>query len=190
MNDPCVKLFSGENLSFPWNSSLTEVRDIDLEAFLYQCRTAASSIETELRQRQKQGRPDKSKGFEAHCERLQTCAAQIKIRQTLNKQQAVDNVRTAVTIMTTNQTTRFEKIYQDILNDISRLFGPELVLLCAAALGKHKISHLNEDDRARLLNYLREQNSRLNVNGLTALADVYKVPRMTHVISSICSSSN
>lgn len=184
MNYPCVKLFLGENISFPWNSSLKEVWDTDLEAFLYQCRTAISSIEAELEQRRKDVHPKKTMGFKSLSGRLQNCAERIKITHILNNQQAA-NVKTAVEIMTTNQTTRFEKIYQDVLNDISRLCGPEVVLLCAAALGKHKISHLNQDDRARLLDYLTKKNSTLLVDRLKVLVNNYKVPCMKYFLSSI-----
>lgn len=189
MNYPCVKLFLGENISFPWNSSLKEFWDTDLEAFLYQCRTAISSIEAELEQRRKDVHPKKTMGFKSLSGRLQNCAERIKITHILNNQQAA-NVKTAVEIMTTNQTTRFEKIYQDVLNDISRLCGPEVVLLCAAALGKHKISHLNQDDRAHLLDYLTKQNSTLPVDRLKVLVNNYKVPCMKYFLSSIYLSSN
>lgn len=199
MDYPCVKLFSGENLSFPWTSSFKEVRDPDLKAFLHQCRTAISSIETELEQRQKQPRQGhsksfekyceqrqkqprrgRSKSFEKHCELLRKCADGINTFEELNDTQA-KQVKIAVNIMTSSQTTRFEKTYQDILNDISRVCGPELVLLCAAALGKRKISHLNKLDRLHLLDHLKKE-SKLKVSRLAALVDIYKIPSRTHRI--------
>ena len=182
MNYPCVKLFSEESISFPWNSSFKEVRDADLKAFLHQCGTAVSLIETELKQRQQQGQRKRPTGLEGYRERLRKCAARIKISQTLDKKQATDNAKIAATVMASNQTNRFDKIYQDILFDIARLCGPELVLLCAAALGKHRISHLNKDDQLHLLKFLQEKKRELNVNGLAALADLYEIPRTTHPV--------
>ncbi|PYH96025.1 hypothetical protein BO71DRAFT_408099 [Aspergillus ellipticus CBS 707.79] len=184
MDYPCVKLFSGENLSFSWTSSFKEVRDPDLEAFLHQCCTAISSIKTELKQRRKQPRRSRPKIFEEHRERLGTCAAGIETSQELNDEQA-KQAKIAVEIITTSQTTRFEKTYQDILNDISRLCGPELVLLCAAALGKHKISHLNKRDRLHLLDHLKKKESELKVSRLAALVDVYKIPKSLFKVSII-----
>ncbi|PWY64967.1 hypothetical protein BO94DRAFT_629321 [Aspergillus sclerotioniger CBS 115572] len=147
MNYPCVKLFSGENVSFSWNISFEEVQDADLEAFLFH--------------------HDNERGLQGPTIALN----------------AADNARIAAMIMTSNQKDSFEKIYQAILNDISRLCGPELALLCAAALGKHKMSHLNKDGRHRLLDYLKKHKSELNVSGLAALVDMYKIPRRTPGIS-------
>lgn len=92
------------------------------------------------------------------------------------KEQAVKNVRSAVTVLTSVQTKRFDKIYKTFLEDLERSCGAETALFCIAALGKHRISHLNQYERASLLNYLKKEKLQLDLAELRELVKRYKIP--------------
>lgn len=68
---------------------------------------------------------------------------------------AAERVKTAVKISTTAQTIRSFKVYETFLYDVLCHCGPELVLLCAACLGKPKVSSLKTEDRIALLKHVK-----------------------------------
>lgn len=120
-----------------------------LENLVKQSRLAVTSLESELEQRHLR-QPREKRGIHDCIQRLHTLTKKVKVRRRLDEKTA-QHVDAAVVVLKNDQKVRSGKVYQEFLHDVLRLCGPELVLLCAGGLGKHKIANLKSEDRTYLL---------------------------------------
>jgi hypothetical protein len=84
----------------------------------------------------------------------------------------------AINILVQVQTAHDSRKYQLFLYDILHHSGPGMVLLCAASLGKQRITKLNTNDRVAFVSYVNNNKADLHSPALDLLAGDYRVPSL------------
>lgn len=154
METPCVTLRTKERTNLLSGDEFEGVTDVELEILLQKSRDTVVSLEAELERRQLLTASNHSKEITGYCDSLRKGFDKIRVLERLDVK-AAEHVKTAVEILKTPQTSRSFKVYETFLQDVLRHCGPELVLLCAACLGKPKVSSLKKEDRVALLDHLK-----------------------------------
>ncbi|KAH8691865.1 hypothetical protein BGW36DRAFT_362896 [Talaromyces proteolyticus] len=174
MTYPCITLHIQENVSFSWENDYSNVASSDLEGLLLQSRHAVTSLEAELERRQlRRGLGGLSRVDDCWI-RLQKQARQIQIRGRLDdkgKKQA------KIAVGSLNGVTeKSANFYREFLQDVLHDCGSEFVILCAAALGKHRVVNLKKDDRISLLGRIKTEMQTIKVSALSVIAKDYQMP--------------
>jgi len=156
MEYPCITLHTKERPNFLWSDGFEGVTDVELETLLRISRDTLILLEAEFEKRPISKTSSQPSGIDRYGDSLSKGANKIKILERLDDK-AAEYVKAAVKILTTPQTVRSFRIYKAFLNDVLRHCGPELVLLCAACLGKPKIASLKEKDRISLLDFVKRK---------------------------------
>ena len=173
MEAPCVLLRTKEVGYFTCQNGYQGVSVPELETLLEQARETVRSLEVELEQRQVTA---KQSNVITQCsEKLQTCIGNLKILERLDKR-AAGLVITATKILTTQQTSRESRVYQTFLGDVLRQCGRGMALLCAAGLGKQRVTTLSSRDRIQLVHYLKSNKAIFKSPILDLLAEKYQIP--------------
>lgn len=118
-------------------------------------------------------------GLREICEKIHKVSEDVRVLGRFCSKRAYTLVSNAVRIMTSEQTERPFKIYQDFLSDLyatSGRFGRNMVILCSASIGKTKAITLNERDRITLVQYIAATSSLLDSEPLSSLAAQYNIP--------------
>lgn len=118
-------------------------------------------------------------GLKDICEKIHKVAEDVRVLGRFGGKRASTLVANAVRIMTSEQTERPFKVYQNFLCDIRTASGPlgrNMVVLCSATIGKTKAVTLNERDRITLVQYIATTSIRLDSEHLSSLAAQYNVP--------------
>ena len=147
----------------------------ELEALVQKTRDATMSLEIELEKRHSAILVAPSNLINDCENKLQTTLQSFKILGRLDAR-AAKSVELAASVLTSEQTVRGSRIYQDFLNDIIRHCGRGLALLCAASFGKHKIIGMNAQSRTSLVYHLKSKKTSLYSPALDSLATQYKLP--------------
>ena len=175
MERPFVALHVNEKANFLWSDGFEGVRNAELEALLQETRDTLISLEAEFDRRQLSKPADQPTEIDPYCESLLKAANRIRVLERLDGK-AADHVSTAVEILANQQTTRSCKVYQEFLRDVLRHCGPELVLLCAACLGKPKVSSLKTEHRVKLLEHMKMKKSTYIFPVMVRLVTEYNIP--------------
>ncbi len=154
METPYITLHTKERANLLSGDGFEGVTDAELETLLQKSRNIVFSLEAEFEKRQLLTASTYSKEIDGYCDGLRKGFDKIKVLERLDDK-AAEHVKTAVKILTTPQTIRSFKVYETFLHDILCHCGPELVLLCAACLGKPKISSLKTEHRIALLEHVK-----------------------------------
>jgi hypothetical protein len=154
MESPCTTLHTKERPSFLWGDGFEGVTDVELEILLQKSRDTLISVEAEFEKRQLSKASNQPSGIDGYSDSLRKGVNKIKVLERLDDK-ATEHVKAAVEILTTPQTVRSFKVYKAFLHDVLRHCGPELVLLCAACLGKSKVASLKVEDRISLLDHMK-----------------------------------
>jgi hypothetical protein len=141
----------------------TDVRDI------------LCSLEAEAEARQLVVKLEQSSFVSECAEKLQKCAANIKILGRLAEREA-KLVAAAVSVLKVEQPSRDGRLYQTFLLDVYHECGVSLVVLSAASLGKQRIVSLNARDRVALLQYLKTCRVALTSSALDSLIEKHQIP--------------
>jgi hypothetical protein len=142
------------------------------------------SLEAEFEKRQLSKAVNQPNDIDGYCDSLRKGASKIKVLERLDDK-AAEHVNTAVEILISPQTIRSFKVYQDFLHDVLRHYGPELVLLCAACLGKPKITSLKMEDRVSLLDHVKVKKLSYAFPVLAQLATEYEIPSLNSELNSL-----
>lgn len=170
---PSIKFHINETVSFNPQDGCTNLAKEVLEALLLESRQAVNAIETEL-QRQNQKSALKPKVDDCR-QRLQQTAKEITVRKRLGARAAAQ-AEALHDLLTTKHSDRNLRVYQEFLCDVIQQCGPEIALLCAVGIGKHKVANLKDDDRVDLLELLKNEQKTLGVEELRMLARDYHIP--------------
>ncbi|KAF7590256.1 hypothetical protein BBP40_003094 [Aspergillus hancockii] len=173
MNYPCIRFYTNEHTSFYWKDGWTNLTEESLETLLFEGRLAIASMEAEL-QRRRQRLVRKPKIEDCH-QRLQKTAKKIMVRKRLDDTAAAQ-ASTLRNLLAAKQSDRKLRLYQEFLCDVIRECGRGIALLCALALGKHRVSNMKEEERLDLLELLRSEHERLGIDELEKLAKGYRLP--------------
>ena len=84
-------------------------------------------------------------------------------------------VQDAASILKALQTSRQNIIYQEFLGDILHHCGRGITLLCAASLGKQRVTRMGEKDRISFVGVLKNSLSRFYHPILDTLATAYEI---------------
>lgn len=95
----------------------------------------------------------------------------------------VKGIKTAVDVLKTDEPSRRPKLYKEFLHSVLDNCGPSFVLLCAAALGKTKVTSMRATERFSLIQRMTVNKDDTEVNHpfLATLANQYQVPTFTNV---------
>lgn len=154
METPCITLHTKERANLFRGDGFDGVTDAELETLLQKSRDTLVSLEAEFERRQLPTASNHSKEIEGYCDSLRKGFDKLKVLERLDDK-AAEHVKAAAKILTTPQTIRSYKVYETFLHDVLRHCGPELVLLCAACLGKPKVSSLKTEERIILLDHVK-----------------------------------
>ncbi|MCJ1405931.1 hypothetical protein MMC11_009165 [Xylographa trunciseda] len=174
MEDPSITLHAKERPSFVWSDGFDGVTDVELKVLLQLSRDTLNSIEAEFESRLISKSSRQAGQIDAYSDRLREGANKIEIQERLDEK-AAEHVKAAVKVLTTPQTVRAFMVYRTFLNDVLCQCGPELVLLCAACLGKAKVAALKEGDRISLLDLVKRKKSSYTSPILGRLATEYGI---------------
>jgi hypothetical protein len=172
---PCISLSVTDKKDIAWQHGYEGVGDCDLETLLALSRELVRSLQTEIEARQLPFKSELSKAVSECLGKLQKTIEKWKIIERLDKKET-DLVGAARTALTVLQPTRDGKIYQNFLQDVHRQCNRNSVMLCAASLGKQRITALNNQDRVDLLRYLKLTRNALDLPSLTLVAE-HELPR-------------
>ncbi|PWY90283.1 hypothetical protein BO94DRAFT_21858 [Aspergillus sclerotioniger CBS 115572] len=111
------------------------------------------------------------------CERILKVSKDIKILGRLDNKRS-KLVSSAVRVMTTPQSQRPFKVYQEFLYDVLRAAGSSMVMLSSASLGKDRVVQLNAERRTILIDYIASQAGSLDSPALSSLAITFCVPQV------------
>ena len=175
MEYPCVSLQTNERTSFLWGDGFEGVTDAELETLHQKARDTLLSLQAEYEKRQFPA-SSPPRGIGGQCDSLHKGFNTIEVLERLDDK-AAEHVEASVKILITEQSIRPLKIYRAFLHDVLRHCGPELVLLCAACLGKPKIVSLKAEDRVSLLNYMKAKKLSFSSPVLGRLATEYDIPQ-------------
>ncbi len=175
MDYPCVSIHTNERPSFLWGDGFEGVTDVELETLHRKTRDTLLSLEAEFEKRQIPA-STQPREIDGQCDSLSKGFKTIEVLERLDDK-ATEHVEAAVKILTTEQTIRPLKVYKAFLHDVLRHCGPELVLLCAACLGKPKIVGLKAEHRIGLLDHVKAKKLLYNSPILGRLATEYNIPQ-------------
>lgn len=175
MEAPCITIHAKQRDSFLCREGFAEVTNVELETLLQQSRDRTASLEAEFGKRQLRIPSCHSDGHDGCHEKLRKTAKMLNITDRLDDQSS-KHVDTAVEILTKPQTNRAFKVYQEFLYDVLRHSSPGLVMLCAAGLGKQRITSMTAEDRVSLLNVVKEGKDSLSSSTLEVLAKDHEIP--------------
>ena len=145
---------------FKWLDSFESLGEEEIKGFIVTLRGALSAFSTELIDRRK---PYKDQTLENHELMLQETAKHINT-QGLTKTHEIylGNLDSALAQAACAQAERKEsKAARQYLWLISQVIGWPYVLLVFCALGKHKVEHLNEDQRIKIVKYIAKHRESL-----------------------------
>ncbi|KAI9715640.1 MAG: hypothetical protein M1812_005792 [Candelaria pacifica] len=174
MEYPCITLHTKERTTFLWGEGFEGVTDVELETLLQKSRDTLISVEAEVEKRSLSKASNQPSGIDRYSDSLRKGVNRIQVLERLDDK-AAEHVKAAVEILTAPQTVRSFKVYRAFLHDVLHHCGPELVLLCAACLGKPKVASLKVEDRIRLLDHVKGRRSSYNSPILGRLATEYGV---------------
>ena len=177
---PSVELRTKTAGHFTYHNGFTGVTNLDLELLLQLSKETTASLEAELKIRN--AGPELSSAVIEYEKRLRFSATNLKILGRLENK-SLQLVKTAIAILHTQPADRNTKIYHAFLGDTIRLCGPQLMVLCAATLGKHNVANLNGEQRLQLLQCLQKTKPVLESSCLRSIAAEYKIPDATGGLS-------
>ncbi|KAI9748612.1 MAG: hypothetical protein M4579_007173, partial [Chaenotheca gracillima] len=160
---------------FNYADGYDNLSDAEIEALLREGRLAMISLAGELMKRHPEKEFGQSTDFEKCCEALHKTAKMFVVRDVLDDPWA-RQVRDAVAILTTSQTTQARKTLQTFLGDVIRHCGPSLALLCAASFGSKRLANMGSSSRVSLLAYVKATKSSLDSAALQRLAEEHHMP--------------
>jgi hypothetical protein len=103
-------------------------------------------------------------------DRLRNDAKIIKILERIDGRRA-KSITDAGQVLQHPQTARDAQVYVQFLKDIIRHASPGHAALCAASLGKQRVSRLKEYERADVVQFVKENKEGLSCEALTSLAE-------------------
>lgn len=109
------------------------------------------------------------------CERIRKVSKDVSILGRLDRKRS-KLVSSAVRVMTTSQTVRPFKVYQEFLYDVLRAAGCSMVVLSSASLGKDTVVQLKAERRTILVDYIACHVTSLDSSALSSLAVAFSVP--------------
>lgn len=125
---------------------------------------------------QQEGQPDDKQGeVAACCKKLQGDSERIRTLDRLSGR-GPKLVQDAAGIMKAPQTSRENIVYQEFLGDILHHCGRGITLLCAASLGKQRVTRMNDKDRISFVGFLKNNLSSFHHPILDTLATAYEIP--------------
>ncbi|KAL4815681.1 hypothetical protein BDW67DRAFT_163498 [Aspergillus spinulosporus] len=166
INYPHIRLHLADNIAVAWNNDHSKLETADLEHLLHQCRHAVYSLETELTRRNLRPYSVSTEKVNTYFDLLQRFILQVRLTGRL-EDKALNNVEIATHALETPTTNRKIGTHQQFVYDILRLHGRELYLACVGALGKHRMSNMNGDDRLDFLDRLTQKWRQLKADVLT-----------------------
>lgn len=116
-------------------------------------------------------------------DKLRNDAKIIKILERIDDRRA-KHITDAVQMLQHPQTARDAQIYAQFLKDIIRHASPGHAALCAASLGKQRVSRLKEYKRADVVQFVKENKEGLSCKALTSLAEEYRIGSFSALIDS------
>jgi hypothetical protein len=116
-------------------------------------------------------------------DRLRNDAKIIKILERIDGRRA-KSITDAGQVLQHPQTARDAQIYAQFLKDIIRHASPGHAALCAASLGKQRVSRLKEYERADVVQFVKENKEGLSCEALTSLAEEYGIRSFSTLIDS------
>ena len=114
-------------------------------------------------------------------DKLRNDAKIIKILERIDDRRA-KHITAGVQILQHPQTARNAQIYAQFLKDIIRHASPGHAALCAASLGKERVSRLKEYERADVVQFVKENKEGLSCKALTSLAEEYGIGSFSALI--------
>lgn len=174
MEYPCITLHTNERVSFLCGEGFEGVTDAELATLLQKSRDTLLSLQAESEKRQLPKVSSQPSEIDGYSDSLCKGVKKIKVLERL-EDKAAEHVKAAVEILTTPQTTRSFKVYKAFLHDVLHHCGPELVLLCAACLGKPKVASMKVEDRIVLLDHVKKEKSSYVSPILRRLATEYNI---------------
>lgn len=177
---PSVELRTKTEGYFTYHNGFTGVTNSDLELLLQLSRETTASLEAELKIRSTG--PGLSGAVVEYEKKLRSSTTNLQILRRLENK-SLQLVKNAVAILHMQPEDRNTKIYQAFLGDVIRLCGPQLMVLCAATLGKHNVASLNGEQRLQLLQWLQNNKRILESPFLGNLAAEFKIPDATGGLS-------
>ncbi|MCJ1377780.1 hypothetical protein MMC17_000876 [Xylographa soralifera] len=172
MEYPSITLHATGRPSFVWSDGFEGVTDVELKTLLQLSRDTLNSIEAEFENRLISKSSRQASQIDVYGDRLREGANNIGVQERLDEK-AAEHVKTAVEVLTTPQTVRAFMVYKAFLGDVLCHCGPDLVLLCAACLGKTKVAALKKEDRISLLDLVKRKKSSYISPTLGRLATEY-----------------
>ncbi|KAJ5249292.1 hypothetical protein N7468_000743 [Penicillium chermesinum] len=116
-------------------------------------------------------------GLRDICEKIHQVAEDVRTLGRFGNKRSFTLVSNAARIMTSEQSERPFRVYQDFLYEIRRgRNGRSMATLCAASIGKTKAITLNQKDRTTLVRYIANNGSVLTSEPLALLAAQYNIP--------------
>ncbi|KAI3017331.1 hypothetical protein CBS147347_10327 [Aspergillus niger] len=173
MSYPSIRFHTGEDTSFGWRESCTILSTEVLETLLLEGRLVVTSIETELRRRNRE--PHQNSKLDVCRQNLQKTANEIRVRKRLSER-GVEQAKSLHGLFTGEQSDRSWKAYREFLEDVAQQCDPETALLCHIGLGKHRVTNLKIEERVNLLQILKDEHCGLSSDELKRLAEYYHVP--------------
>lgn len=175
MDSTAILLHTTRGGSWHHDTDLTNFSDTELESLAEKARNTIQSLEAELQKRHSTTPSTPLDLVNKWNKRFQSCLKHIKTHDRLDKR-AANCVELAVSILSTEQTGRREKVYQDFLNDILRQCGPGLAVLCAAGFGKYNIAGMNRQTRTGLVDYVKSKRASFCCPELDSIVIQYGLP--------------
>lgn len=108
--------------------------------------------------------------------KLRNDAKIIKILERIDSRK-VKLISDAAQILQHPEASRDSRIYAYFLKDVIRHASPCHAILCATSLGKQRVSHMNEQERADIVQFVKENIEPLSCKVLTSLAEEYGIRR-------------
>ena len=167
--------FHMDNGAFHSDDSCDKLSSGELESVLHEIRALNNALEGELMKRDQRRRSDQSGQTGKCCDRLHNTVRELVIRERPDGQ-AAKNVGDAVEILAAPLPEPATRIYQTFLFDVLYHCRRGLALLCAASLGKKRISNMATKDRLSLLAYIKDAQASLDFPMLGVLANEFSIP--------------
>ncbi|KMP02024.1 hypothetical protein CIRG_02163 [Coccidioides immitis RMSCC 2394] len=184
MELPHVLLRTNTKDIFTYQDGYDKVTNADLLGLLNLGRETLRSLEAELEKRQIEVKDDLSNAVTECIGKFQKTLANLQILGRLDEK-ASQLVVAAVNALKLRPSNRDSSVYRTFLTDILRCCCRGFVVLCAASIGKQRVVTMNNDDRTRLVHYLKTHKSIFECPLLDILATTYHVPDYSSEVDTL-----
>ncbi|KAI9891860.1 MAG: hypothetical protein M1814_002245 [Vezdaea aestivalis] len=175
MDYPSLSFHIKNEADFNWSDGFQELTDSHVQTLFEQCSSALNLLKSEIDKRQLGVRQEYTAEVSNCSNKLLKDVKRLKVLERLGDRDC-KMVKNAVDILSTSQTSREQRVYQEFLHDILHHSNRGLLLLCAASLGKQRVTELTVDDRLNLVLYVKKNQALLDCPVLEHLADFHQVP--------------